>query len=76
MDRNLIWIESVQSCFAGDRLTDALLQSTRVAASMKDRQYPNLFFSNGVVNAVELKSVDGCPTHIRKSDSVVQRRVT
>jgi len=76
MDRNLIWIESVQSCFAGDRLTDALLQSTRVAASMKDRQYPNLFFSNGVVNAVKFEPVYHCPTHVGKSGSVVQRGLT
>jgi len=54
---------------------DAFLQSTRVAASMKDRQYPNLFVPDDVVNAVEFEPVYRCPTNVGKADSMMQGRL-
>ena len=41
---------------------------------MEDRQYPNLFFSNHIVNPVKLEAMYRRPTHVRESDSVMQSR--
>ena len=42
---------------------------------MKDRQNPNLFSSNCVVDPVELETMDRRPTHIRKPHAMKQGRV-
>jgi hypothetical protein len=42
---------------------------------MKDRQYPNLFFSDDVVNPVELEAVYWRSTHVGKSDSMMESRL-
>jgi hypothetical protein len=47
-----------------------------MAATVKDRQYPNLFISNDVVNPVELEAMYRRATHVRESDSVMQSRFT
>jgi hypothetical protein len=47
-----------------------------VAATVKDRQYPNLFVSNDVVNPVELEAMYRRAAHVRESDSVMQSRFT
>jgi len=44
-------------------------QLTRVTPSMKDRQYPNLVFSNNVIDTIELKAMYRRPAHVRKPDS-------
>jgi hypothetical protein len=42
---------------------------------MKDRQYPNFFVPDDVVNAVKFEPVYRCPTNVGKSDSMMQGRL-
>lgn len=50
----------------------AFLQRSRMPAPMKDRQYPDLVFSDDVVNPVELEPMYWRPTHVGKSDSMMR----
>lgn len=52
----------------------ALLQDTWMSTAVKDRENPNLFLANGVVDAVELETTHGCASYIRKADAIVQSR--
>jgi hypothetical protein len=42
-------------------------------APMKDRQYQNFSFTNGVIDAVELEAMYWRAAHVGKADSMKQR---
>ena len=44
-------------------------------SAVKDRQYPHFLFADDVIDSIELEAMYRRPAHVRKSDSMKQRRL-
>jgi hypothetical protein len=54
-------------------LCDSLLERARVAAAVENRQHPNFFGTDHIIDAVIPESADGSATHVGKTDAIQQR---